>query len=140
MARGDDVSVDVGGVLDPRFPETVTIRGTVERVVPDGPFGRTIVVRMGRSAVVMTDRAPLVIQPSFYKALGLSLWDADVVVVKNFFPFLLYFLPYARKYMYVKTRGLTDWDAAYGLDFAGPVHPRDRVDDWHEADRRRRAT
>ncbi|CAN5168978.1 hypothetical protein BH09MYX1_BH09MYX1_29400 [soil metagenome] len=81
---------------------------------------------------------PLVIKPSFYGDLGLSVWNADVVVVKNFFPFRMFFLPYARKTIYVKTRGVTDLDAAFPLKFDGPVHPRDAVSEWRERDRMRR--
>jgi len=59
--------------------------------------------------------------------------------VKNFFPFLLFFAPYARLVRFVRTRGVTDFDVANELAFAGPVHPKDHVDDWHAADARRRA-
>jgi hypothetical protein len=68
----------------------------------------------------------------------LSPLAADVVIVKNFFPFLLFFLPYMRKVLFVKTAGVTDFDAAHGLRFDGPVWPKDVVDDWRDADRRRR--
>jgi hypothetical protein len=61
-----------------------------------------------------------------------------VVVVKNFFPFLLFFLPYNRKTIFVRTRGVTDFDAAYRLPFDGPMHPRDPIDDWRPRDRARR--
>ena len=63
---------------------------------------------------------------------------ADVVAVKNFFPFLLFYAPYTRKVLYVRTGGTTDLDAAYVIPFDGPIHPRDRVTDWRETDRRRR--
>jgi hypothetical protein len=59
-------------------------------------------------------------------------------MVKNFFPFLMFFLPYNRKTIFVRTHGTTDFDAAFGLTFDGPVHPRDRVDTWRERDHARR--
>ena len=77
-------------------------------------------------------------RPSFYTELGLSLWKADVVVVKNFFPFLMFFLPYNRKTIFVRTHGATDLDAAFQLRFDGPMHPRDALDDWRARDRERR--
>ena len=80
----------------------------------------------------------MVMRPSFYKQVGLSLWKADIVVVKNFFPFLMFFLPYNRKTLFVRTRGTTDFDAAFQLRFDGPIHPRDVVDDWRPRDRMRR--
>ncbi len=59
-------------------------------------------------------------------------------MVKNFFPFLMFFLPYSRKTIFVRTRGVTDFDAAFQLRFDGPVHPRDPVEDWRPRDRFRR--
>ena len=38
----------------------------------------------------------------------------------------------------LKTKGLTDFDAAYALPFVDAMHPRDHVADWRPADRRRR--
>jgi hypothetical protein len=58
--------------------------------------------------------------------------------VKNFFPFLMFFLPYSRKTIFVRTHGATDFDAAFQLRFDGPMHPRDAIDDWHPRDRARR--
>ena len=50
----------------------------------------------------------------------------------------MFFLPYNRKTLYVRTRGATDFDAAFTLAFDGPVHPRDAVDDWRPRDALRR--
>jgi len=80
----------------------------------------------------------MVMRPSFYKGVGLSPWKADIVVVKNFFPFLMFFLPYNRKTLFVRTSGTTDFDAAFQLQFDGPMHPRDVVEDWRPRDRMRR--
>jgi hypothetical protein len=40
--------------------------------------------------------------------------------------------------VFVKTAGVTDFDAAFGLAFTDPMHPRDEVHDWRPTDRRRR--
>ena len=88
--------------------------------------------------IVITEGPSMVMRPSFYTEVGLSLWKADIAVVKNFFPFLMFFLPYNRKTIFVRTHGATDFDAAFQLRFDGPMHPRDVVDDWHERDRMRR--
>ena len=58
--------------------------------------------------------------------------------MKNYFPFLVFFLPYNRKTLFVRTHGATDFDAAFQLTFDGPMHPRDVVDDWRARDRQRR--
>ena len=80
----------------------------------------------------------MVMRPSFYTEVGLHPWHADIVMVKNFFPFLMFFLPYNRKTIFVRTHGATDFDAAFQLPFDGPMHPRDAVDDWRARDRQRR--
>ena len=77
-------------------------------------------------------------RPAFYDDVGLPIWKADIVVVKNFFPFLMFFLPYNRKALFARTRGRSDFDAAFQLPFDGPMHPRDVVDDWRARDRLRR--
>ncbi|MCA9538403.1 MAG: M81 family metallopeptidase [Myxococcales bacterium] len=138
-AIGDRVDVEVGGKLDPQRNQSLPITGLLERKDATEAFGRTAVVVIDRLRLVITEGAPLVMKPAFYTDRGLRIWDADLVVVKNFFPFLLYFAPYSRKNLFVRTRGITDFDAAHEIQFAGPMHPRDAVHDWRPADRRRRA-
>jgi microcystin degradation protein MlrC len=135
---GDELTVQVGGKLDPARTEPLLLRATLVSKHTEGPFGRVVVLRAHRTYVCVTSGAPMVMMPSFYKELGLDVWKADVVVVKNFFPFRMFFLPYARKTIYVKTSGITDFDAAYELAFAGPLHPKDQVHEWRSCDRRRR--
>ena len=136
---GDEVFVDVGGKLDPARTTPLRLRARLLSLHPEGPFGRVAVLRAGNTHVCVTSGAPMVMMPAFYKDLGLDVWKADVCVVKNFFPFRMFFLPYARKTIYVRTKGITDFDAAYDLPFAGPLHPRDHVAEWRSTDRRRRA-
>lgn len=133
------VEVELGRKLDPSRGEPLRLTATLaDRRTAHG-LGRTLILRSGKLVVVVTEGPAMAVKPSFYSDLGLSVWRADVVVVKNFFPFLLYFLPYARQHLFVKSSGITDFDAAYALPFAGPMHPRDPIGDWHEADRRRRS-
>jgi microcystin degradation protein MlrC len=101
-------------------------------------LGRLVVLDLGPVKLVLTELAAFSVKPAFYTDLGLPILQADVVVVKNFFPFRLFYLPYARKTIYVKTKGITDFDAAYALPFTDAMHPRDAVEDWRPADRRRR--
>jgi microcystin degradation protein MlrC len=136
---GAEVSLTVGGRLDPSRCEPLPVRGTIEAKVERQGFRRSVVLAIGDVRLVVTEGPAMVMRPSFYKDVGLSPWKADVMVVKNFFPFLLFFLPYNRKTIFVRTRGTTDFEAAFDLVFDGPVHPRDPVDDWRPRDAERRA-
>ena len=135
---GARVALSVGGTLDPDSSPPLPIAGAIASKHDRRGFGRTVVLAVDHLRIVVTDGPAMAMRPAFYTDLGLSLWKADIVVVKNFFPFLLFFLPYNRKTLFVRTRGATDFHAAFGLAFDGPVHPRDAVDDWRPRDRARR--
>jgi hypothetical protein len=53
----------------------------------------------------------------------------------SFFLFVPFFLLHARKTIFVRTFGASDFDAAFQLQLDGPVHPRDAVADWRDRDR-----
>lgn len=137
-AAGDVVELAIGGGLDPVSGPPLPVRATLVSKHDRPGFRRVAVLAIDHLRVVVTEGPAMVMRPSFYRDLGLSIWAADVVVVKNFFPFLLFFAPYNRKTLFVRTRGATDFDAAYVLTFDGPIHPRDPVDDWRPRDRLRR--
>jgi len=136
---GDPVSMSVGGRLDPTHNDPVEIRGTLRSHHEVEGFGRISVVDVGRLSLALTEGAAMVMQPRFYRQLGLSPRRADVVVVKSLFPFRLYFALHNRKTIYARTRGITDFDAGLrATTFACPVWPKDPVEDWRPTDRRRR--
>ena len=137
-APGDPVALEVGGRLDPDSSPPLAVSGQLVSKHDRPGFGRTAVLAVGDVRLVVTEGPAMVMRPSFYSGVGLSPWKADIVMVKNFFPFLLFFLPMNRKTIFVRTRGATDFDAAFRLDFDGPVHPRDEIDDWRPRDRLRR--
>jgi len=137
--EGSEVHVEVGGKLDPSRNAPLSLRGKLRTHRNLHGYRRTAVVDVGKTSVVITEGPALAFQPALYKDLDLDPLRADVVVVKNYFPFLLYFLPYYRKVYFVKTKGVTDWDAVYPLEFDGPLWPRDEVSDWRERDALRRA-
>jgi microcystin degradation protein MlrC len=137
--EGETLTVSLGGALDPQRNVAIPVTAVLERKVVNEGTGATVVLRAGQVRIVVVSGPALAVQPAFYKNVGLDPWKADIVVVKNFFPFRLYFLPYTRLTIYVRTSGVTDFDAASALPFDGPMHPRDPVTDWREADRRRRA-
>jgi len=135
---GETVALAIGGGLDPVSGPPLAVRGTLVSKHALTGFLRTAVLAIDHLRVVVTEGPSMVMKPAFYKDVGLDLWKADVVMVKNFFPFLLFFLPYSRKTIFVRTLGATDFDAAFRLEFDGPMHPRDPVDGWRDRDRQRR--
>jgi len=136
--EGEQVELPIGGTLDPARSTPLPVTGSlVSKHVRHG-FGRTAVLAVDHLRVVITEGPAVVVKPSFYSEVGLSPWKADIVMVKNFFPFLMFFLPYNRKTVFVRTSGTTDFDAAFQLRFDGPMHPRDVVDDWRDRDQLRR--
>jgi microcystin degradation protein MlrC len=136
--EGEVVSLAIGGTLDPSSSPPLPVRGAIVSKHERHGFGRTIVLAVEHLSIVITEGPSMVMRPSFYTEVGLDPFKADIVMVKNFFPFLMFFLPYNRKTIFVRTRGTTDFDAAYKLAFDGPMHPRDAVDDWRVRDRLRR--
>lgn len=135
---GDRVALAIGGTLDPARSTPLPVVGNIVSKHEQHGFGKTVVLAVEHMRIVITEGPSMVMRPSFYKDVGLSLWKADIVMVKNFFPFLMFFLPYNRKTLFVRTSGTTDFDAAFQLQFDGPMHPRDIVDDWRPRDRMRR--
>lgn len=135
---GKRVSVCVSGKLDPRTNPPFEVVGTILRTQRMHGFGRMVVLDLGPVKLVLTELAAFSVKPAFYADVGLPILAADIVVVKNFFPFRLFYLPYARKTIYVKTKGITDVDASFDLPFIDPMYPRDPVADWRETDARRR--
>lgn len=135
---GDIVALTIGGTLDPSSSAPLPVRGTVVSKHERHGFGRTVVLSVEDVRVVITEGPSMVMRPSFYTEVGLDPFRADIVMVKNFFPFLMFFAAYNRKTIFVRTRGATDFDAAFQLPFDGPMHPRDPVDDWRSRDRVRR--
>jgi microcystin degradation protein MlrC len=137
-AVGDRVALSIGGTLDPARSRPLPVAGAIAGRYERHGFGKTIVLAVEHMRIVITEGPSMVMRPSFYTDVGLSLWRADIVMVKNFFPFLMFFLPYSRKSIFVRTHGTTDFDAAFQLRFDGPLHPRDAVDDWRPRDQLRR--
>ncbi len=138
-AVGDRVDVELGGKLDPTRGAPLKVTATIERLARGHGVGRFVVLAVASMKLVVVEGPAMAVKPSYFKDAGLDPWKADVVVVKNFFPFLLFFAPLMRDVIFVKTSGVTDFDASFDLDFADPVSPRDVVDDWRGTDARRRA-
>lgn len=137
LPEGSQVRATIGGKLDPRRP-ALAIEGRLMRKLQHHALGKMLAIDLGPVKLVLTEGHAMAVKPAFYGDIGLSPWKADIVVVKNFFPFRLFFAPMARKVIYVRTEGATDLDAAYANAFDGPVWPRDPVHEWRTTDARRR--
>ncbi|MCO4762182.1 MAG: M81 family metallopeptidase [Myxococcales bacterium] len=135
---GGDVTLEVGASLDPARNEPVTVSGKLSRFEYIECFGQVATLDLGNVQMVITEGANIAMKPDFYKDRGLRIWDSDVCVVKSFFPFHLYFLPYARSSVYVTTGGTTDFDVWRNHDYARPTWPKDDPTAWRPADRARR--
>ncbi|MDP2340345.1 MAG: M81 family metallopeptidase [Deltaproteobacteria bacterium] len=137
--QGDVVDVTLGCKLDPTRGKRLQVKGRIERLASAHGLGRFAILLINNMHLVVVEGPALAMRPAYYKAAGLDPWKADVVVVKNFFPFLLFFAPLMRDVVFVRTAGVTDFDASFALTFTDPVHPRDRVEDWRKTDERRRS-
>jgi len=135
--EGTRVRASVGGKLDPTQPG-LEIEGKLVRKLQHHALGKMVSIDLGPVKLVLTEGPAMAVKPAFYADIGLDPWKADIVVVKNFFPFRLFFAPMARKVLYVRTEGATDLDAAYANVFDGPMWPRDPVHEWRTTDARRR--
>ena len=133
---GDRVSLAIGGGSGLSSPLAVT--GVVSARHTRPGFGRSVVLVVDQVSIVITEGPALAVRPAFYRDVGLEPWRADVVTVKSFFPFLVYFAAVNRKSIFVRTSGPTDLDAAFSLPSDGAMYPRDSIDDWRQRDRQRR--
>jgi len=133
---GKEITLEVGGSLDPEGSESLEVTGVLRRKQEVPGMKRQCVLRIGDVELVITEGPPLTVRPSFFSDVGLDPWKADVLVVKNFFPFRLFFLPHSRKTIYVKTKGRTDIDASFDLKFNESLHPVAKVDEWWSTDAR----
>ncbi|HEY4182257.1 MAG TPA: M81 family metallopeptidase [Kofleriaceae bacterium] len=136
---GDRVELSIGGTLDPKLSDPLPVSGTIVSKHDQRGFLRTVVFAVAHMRIVITEGPCMVMRPSFYADIGLPIMKADIVMVKNFFPFLMFFFAYSRKAIFVKTKGTTDFDAAYALPFDGAIHPRDVVTEWRTRDAARRS-
>lgn len=136
--EGEVVAFALGGRLHPDLNEAVPIEGTLVRKRESLALGRHVVVASGDIRLVITEGPPIAMKPEFYRDVGLPPAKADIIVVKSFFPWLLYFLRYSRMNLWVRTEGITDVDAVRRISFADPVFPMQDPADWREVDQRRR--
>lgn len=137
LPAGTAVDVEVGGKIERKYNEPYRIRGTLlskhlTRPTTAHAYSKAVVLRQNNTYVVVTEQPQAVFYPRFYRELGLNLWKADVVVVKNLFPFRYFFLPYNRLTLNVVTPGTTHIDVTQlrYRSIPRPIFPLDAVEDW----------
>lgn len=127
----EEVTITVGGKLDKMFNKEVSFTGKLT-FFGDSKYGKTAVLVHHKLHLILTSLPCPAFKPGFFKKLGLSLWKADVVVVKNLFPFRLFYWKYNRRTLYVQTKGVTNIDV-FQLNYQHiprPIYPLDKLESW----------
>lgn len=125
------ITLTVGGKLEKVYNRPLEVTGQVIHK-KEWLYGKTVIIKNRGVHLVLTELPAPVMQPDFYTDLGLNLWKADIVVVKNLFPFRIWFLLYNRKTINVATPGTTNIDV-FDLKYQNitrPMYPLDKVDSW----------
>jgi microcystin degradation protein MlrC len=126
-----EVRVAVGGKLDRVYNQQVSFSGKLV-YLEKSQWGKTAVLVQDKLYLILTSLPCPVYKPLFFTQLGLSLWKADVIVVKNLFPFRLNFWKYNRLTLYVQTAGITNVNV-FQLNYQHiprPIYPLDPVESW----------
>ena len=129
---GEKLTVDLGGKLDQVYNEQVTFSGELIYKT-EGQQGKTVILKHQGIHLIVSELADSLSSPGYFKNLGLSLWKADIVMVKNLFPFRYRYLLYNRKTVNVVTPGVTNVDV-FALKYTRiprPIYPLDPIDTWH---------
>lgn len=130
-AVGDTVTVTVGAKLDRAFNRPVEFTGKVVRK-KEGRLGKAVVLKRDGIHLILTELPDPTSRPAYFGEMDLSLWKADIVVVKNLFPFRVFFLLYSRGTVDVVTPGLSNIDV-FALPYKSiprPIYPLDKIDSW----------
>ncbi len=126
------VTALVGGRLEQLYNQPLQFEGTLVGKYNRKETGKTLVLRNQGTHLVLTERPASVFFPKFFKEVGLNVWKADIVVVKNLFPFRYYFLPYNRKTFNVVSAGTTNIDVfqLHYKHIPRPIYPLDNISSW----------
>jgi microcystin degradation protein MlrC len=128
---GQQVEVTLGQKLEKEYNDQIRITGILAHKAETN-FGKTVVVRIQKLFVVLTELPCPAFNPGFFRDLGLSLWKADIVVVKNLFPFRVMYGLYNRKTFNIRTAGTTNLDV-FSLKYKNiprPIYPLDKISHW----------
>lgn len=128
---GDSVSLILGGKIDTVYNESLFFSGKIE-YKEETNLGKTLILSRDGIRLILSELPMSARYPHEFKDLGLRLMKADIVVVKNLFPFRYRFIAYNRKTVNIMTPGLSNIDPE-GLNFKyipRPIYPLDDPADW----------
>lgn len=130
--EGSWIKATIGGKLETRFNVPLSIEGKVIHKFESQLTGKTVVLQREGTHIVVSENPNPVMKPQFYQDLGLNLWKADLITVKNLFPFRYHFLKYNRLTINVLSSGTTNVDV-HQLDYQHiprPIFPLDAIEKW----------
>ena len=116
----------------------VSLRGAVIAARAPGDFGLLIRLDVGELRIVVAERAPLPIHPSFWTSVGLSARRADLIVQKNFFHYRMFYALTSFHHIPVVSAGATSLVRVREQDYAVPMAPKAKLSDWRPFDLRLR--
>lgn len=131
--RGATIRIQIGGRIDPEHNPAVTLEAKVWQRL-ETQWGKTTILQHKGIHVILTEMPYPAYFASDFTGLGLSLWKADIIVVKNLFPFRFRLAKYNRRTVNVITRGITNIDV-FQLEYVDcprPIYPLDEVAGWRE--------
>lgn len=99
-----------------------------------GEFGLAIRLDVDELRIVITDRAPLPIHPSFWAAVDLPARSADLIVQKNFFHYRMFYMTTSFRHIPVVSAGATSLVRVRDQDYEVPMAPKATIDDWRPFD------
>ena len=129
--EGETVTVSVGGKLETRYNRPLDFTGEIVSL-QESAVGKTVVLRHKGLHLIVSELPAAANKPDFFTDLGLDIWAADVVVVKNLFPFRFNYIAMNRGTLNVETPGTTSVDV-FGLGYQKvprPIYPLDPVESW----------
>jgi microcystin degradation protein MlrC len=130
---GETVTFSLGGKIDTVYNQPITYSGEII-FKEETSFGKTLIIKHDGIHLVLAELPMASRYTADYKDLGLSLWKADIVVVKNLFPFRYRYILYNRKTVNVISPGLSNTDP-FGLNYQHiprPIYPLDEIDLWKD--------
>ena len=128
---GDEITLTVGGKIDTVYNQSLSYTGLVT-LKQETTFGKTVIVKHNGIHLIISELPMASRTPADFSNLGLSIWKADIVVVKNLFPFRYNYLLYNRKTVNVISPGLSNTDP-FALNYVNiprPIYPLDEIDGW----------
>jgi microcystin degradation protein MlrC len=132
LPEGTVLRTTLGGKRENTYNQPLDFEGIVRGKWHSAYTGQVVVLQQQGLFVVVSEHPNPVFYPAFYRNLGLNLWKADAIVVKNIFPFRWFYALYNRLTINVMTPGTTLIDV-FQLRYQHiprPIYPLDEAVQW----------